>query len=97
MREPREIRPRSKPAWTVPGLVPARFYPDYVSTTKCPLIQLGPNPPAFLIDGQAKPFDPSAFAACVAEAPGYSMGFDATIRTQSIADAARFLQRNLQP
>ena len=84
-------------AWTVPGLVPARFYRDYVSTTKCPLIQLGPNPPAFLIDGQAKPFDPNAFAACVAEAPGYSMGFDATIRTQSLADAARLLQRNLQP
>ena len=79
------------PAWF------PRVFPDYVSTTKCPLIQLGPNPPAFLIDGQAKPFDPSAFAACVAEAPGYSMGFDATIRTQSLADAARLLQRNLQP
>jgi hypothetical protein len=73
------------------------FLPGLRQSKKCPLIQLGPNPPTFLTDGQAKPFDPSAFAACVAEAPGYSMGFDATIRTQSIADAARFLQRNLQP
>jgi len=84
-------------AWTDPGLVPARFYPDYVSTKRCPLILLGPNPPVFLLDGQAKPFDPSAFAACVAEAPGYSMGFDTAVRAQSIIDAVRFLQRNLQP
>jgi hypothetical protein len=31
------------------------------------------------------------------EAPGYSMVFDAAVRAQSIADAVRFLQRNLQP
>jgi dienelactone hydrolase len=62
------IYPGAHHAWTVPGLAPPRFYPDYVSMKKCPLILLGPNPPAFLIDGQTKPFDPSAFAACVAEA-----------------------------
>jgi hypothetical protein len=52
---------------------------------------------ALLIDGEAKPFDPAAFAACVAAAPGYSMGFDAAVRTQSIADAVRFLQQTLRP
>jgi hypothetical protein len=31
------------------------------------------------------------------QAPGYSMGFDAAVRAQSITDAVRFLQRNLQP
>jgi len=78
-------------------LTTARFYPDYVSTKKYLLILLGPQRPALLIDGQARPFDPAAFSACVAAAPGYSMGFDAAVRAQSINDAVRFLQRNLQP
>ncbi|WP_286144420.1 hypothetical protein [Bradyrhizobium sp. NFR13] len=42
--------------------------------------------PALLIDGKAKPFDPAAFGACVSAAPGYWMGFDATVRARSIAD-----------
>ncbi len=84
-------------AWTVPDLVMARFYPDLVSAKKCPLILLGPNRLMLLIDGQAKPFDPGFFGACMKEAPGYSMGFDAAVRTQSIADAVQFLQRNLGP
>ena len=83
-------------AWTVPGLVPARFYPEYVSTKKCPLILLGPNRPVLLVDGQVAPFDPGAFGQCVREAPGYSMGYDAAVRAQSLADAVRFLRRNLQ-
>jgi hypothetical protein len=53
--------------------------------------------PSLLIDGEAKPFDPAAIGACLAAAPGYWTGFDAAVRTQSIADAVRFLQRNLQP
>jgi hypothetical protein len=60
---------------------------------KCPLILLGPKRPALLIDGEAKPFDPATFGACIAAAPGYSMGFDAAVRAQSIADTVRFLQR----
>jgi dienelactone hydrolase len=84
-------------AWTVPDLTTARFYPDLVSTKKCPLILLGPKWPALLIDGEAKPFDPAAFNACVAAAPGYSMGFDTAVRARSIADAVSFLQRSLRP
>jgi dienelactone hydrolase len=84
-------------AWTVPDLPTARFYPDLVSTKKCPLILLGPNRPALLIDGEPKPFDPSAFGACIAAAPGYSMGFDATVRAKSIAEMVSFLERSLQP
>src|SRR5262252_2499334 len=84
-------------AWTVPSLTTLRFYPEYVSTKKCPLILLGPNRPAFLIDGQAKPFDPSSLGACMGEAPGYSMAYDAAVRAQSITDMVQFLRRNLQP
>jgi dienelactone hydrolase len=84
-------------AWTVPDLTTARFYPDLVSTKKCPLILLAPKRPALLVDGEAKPFDPAAFGACVAAAPGYSMGFDAVVRAQSVADAVSFLQRSLRP
>jgi len=91
------IYPGAYHAWTVPDLTAARFYPDLVSTKKCPLILLGPKWPALLIDGEAKQFDPTAFGACVAAAPGYSMGFDAAIRAQSIADTVSFLQRNLRP
>jgi dienelactone hydrolase len=91
------IYPGAYHAWTVPSLVTLRFYPDYISTKKCPLILLGPKQPMLLIDGQAKPFDSSSFGACMGEAPGYSMVFDAAVRAQSITDAVRFLQRNLQP
>jgi len=91
------IYPGAYHAWTVPDQPAARFYPDLVSTKKCPLILLGPKQPALLIDGETKPFDPAAFAACVAAAPGYSLGFDAAVRAQSIADAIRFLQRTLRP
>jgi dienelactone hydrolase len=91
------IYPGAYHAWTVPDLTTARFYPDLLSTKKCPLILLGPKRPALLIDGEPKPFDPAAFGACVAAAPGYSMGFDAAVRDQSIADTISFLQRSVRP
>jgi len=90
------IYPGAYHAWTVPGLA-TRFYPDFVSTKKCPLILLGAKQPALLVDGAAKPFDPAAFGMCAAAAPGYSMGFDAAVRAQSITDAIRFLRRSLRP
>jgi dienelactone hydrolase len=91
------IYPGAYHAWTFPSAGTARFYPEYVSTKKCPLILLGENGPLFLVDGRKKPFSSSFFAACVVEAPGYSVGFDAAVRAQSISDAVRFLQRNLRP
>jgi len=91
------IYPGAYHAWTVPDLTTLRFYPELVSTKKCPVILLGPDGPTFLIDGQAKPFEPGFIGTCMREAPGYSMGFDAAVRTQSIADTVQFLQRNLRP
>jgi dienelactone hydrolase len=90
------IYPDAVHAWTVPG-VPKRFYADYVSPKKCPLLLLGTNRVELLVDGQAKPFDPNVVGACLRAAPGYWMGFDAAVRSQSIADAQRFLRRTLQP
>ena len=84
--------PGAHHAWTVPGLVGLRFYPEYVSTKKCPLILLGSDRPGLLIDGQAQPFEPSSFDACLREAPGYSMSYDAAVRAQSMTDAVRFLR-----
>ncbi|MEY9182362.1 dienelactone hydrolase family protein [Bradyrhizobium sp. USDA 313] len=89
------IYPGAYHAWTVPDLTRARFYPDLVSTKKCPLILLGPKRPVLLIDGEPKPFDPVAFGACLAEAPGYTMGFDAAVRAQSIAATISFLERSM--
>jgi len=90
------IYPGAYHAWTVRDLT-ARFFPDLVSTKKCPLILLGSQPPALLVDGETKPFDPAAFGACLAAAPGYWMGFDATVRARSLSDTVQFLQQNLQP
>lgn len=84
-------------AWTVSDLTKPRFYPDYLSTKKCPVLLLRQGPPMFLIGGEVKPFDPNALAACMREAPGYTMGFNAAARAQSFTDAARFLQKNLRP
>jgi dienelactone hydrolase len=91
------VYPGAYHAWTEPNLPTARFYKELVSTKKCPLILLGQKRPAVLVDGEARPFDPAALGACMAEAPGYSMGFDAAVRVQSLTDTVRFLQRNLQP
>ncbi|WFU20655.1 dienelactone hydrolase family protein [Bradyrhizobium sp. CB3481] len=91
------LYPGAYHAWTVPDVTRARFFSDLVSTKKCPIILLGPKEPAFLIDGATKPFDPASFAACVAAAPGYSVGFDGTVRAQSITDSVRFLQQSLRP
>jgi dienelactone hydrolase len=82
-------------AWTVPSLTTLRFYPEYGSTKKCPLILLGSGRPVLLIDGQPGPFDPSAFGSCMATAPGYSMAFDAAVRARSAAESIGFLQRHL--
>lgn len=91
------IYPGAYHAWTFPGIPTPRFFPDFVSTKKCPLILLGRKAPSLLIDGEAKPFDPATYGTCMASAPGYSMGFDAAARDQSIADMIRFLQANLYP
>jgi dienelactone hydrolase len=90
------VYPGAYHGWTVPDLPTARFYPELVSMKKCPLFLLGPKQPALLIDGEAKPFDPATFAACVPAAPGYSLGFDAAVRTQSVSEAIGFLQRSLR-
>ena len=52
------------------------------------------NAPARDLYGREMPR--STFGKCVAAAPGYSMGFDAAVRAQSINDAVRFLQRTLR-
>jgi len=92
------IYPGAYHAWTASNLTTLRFYPELISTKKCPVLLLASNrPPALLIDGQAKPFEPGSLGKCMAEAPGYSMGFDEAVRARSLADAVRFLQRNLQP
>jgi hypothetical protein len=48
-----------------------------------------------LIDGQLTPFDPNTFGACMAQAPGYSMVYDAAADAKSAAESIGFLQRHL--
>jgi dienelactone hydrolase len=89
------IYPDAYHAWTVPSWTSLRFYPEYPSTKQCPLILLGPARPVLLVDGQTKPFDPGNFGACIAKAPGYSMAYDAAVRTKSSAESIGFLTRHL--
>src|SRR6266851_5467220 len=91
------VYPGAFHAWTVPTLGAPRFYAQYGSARKCPVILFGRGAPTVLVDGRAQPFDPDAFAACRAAGPGYSMAFDATTRTKSTADTVAFLQRYLRP
>jgi dienelactone hydrolase len=84
-------------AWTVPSLTTLRFYPEYPSTKKCPLILIGPNRPSLLVDDQLEPFDPSTFGTCMGKAPGYSMVYDAAVRAKSAAEALGFLRLHLRP
>jgi dienelactone hydrolase len=82
-------------AWSVPNLTTLRFYPEYPSTRQCPLILLGSGRPALLIDGQPALFDPNGFAACMAQAPGYSMVYDEAVRAISSVESIGFLMRHL--
>jgi dienelactone hydrolase len=91
------IYPGAYHAWTVPNLGSPRFYSQYGSTRKCPLILLGRAPPALLVDGLEKPIDPDSLGACMGEGRGYSMGYDASLRTRSSRDTVAFLQRHLKP
>jgi len=91
------IYPNAYHAWTVGDLGAPRFYPNFVSTKTCPLILLGSKQPNLLIGGEAKRFDASIFGSCLAASPGYSMGFNAAVRAQSIADTILFLRHNLGP
>jgi dienelactone hydrolase len=91
------VYPGAFHAWTVPTLGAPRFYAQYLSTRKCPVILFGRGAPTVLVDGRAQPLDPDALAACVAAGPGYTMAFDGTTRTKSTADTLAFLQRHLDP
>ena len=89
------VYPGAFHAWTVPTLGAPRFYAQYLSTRKCPVILFGRGAPTVLVDGRAQPLDPHALAACVAAGPGYTMAFDGTTRTKSIAGTLAFLRRHL--
>jgi dienelactone hydrolase len=91
----RVIYPDAYHAWTVPSLTTLRFYGEYGSTKQCPLILLGSDRPALLVDGHLTAFDPGSFAACMAKAPGYSMVYDEQVRAKSAADSIGFLKRHL--
>src|SRR5258707_7617405 len=91
------VYPGAFHAWTVPTLGAPRFYAQYGSARKCPVILFGRGAPTVLVDGRARPFDPEAFTACRAAGPGYSMAYDATTRARSAADTLAFLARHLRP
>jgi len=91
------IYPGAYHAWTVSTLGAPRFYPEYPSTKTCPLILLGPGRPELLVGGQGLPLDPKALQTCIADSPGYTMGFDSVARAKSAADTIAFLVKQLQP
>lgn len=91
------VYPGAYHAWTVSTLGRARFYPQYGSTRKCPLILFGAGRPTFLVGGKEAPLDVDAMGRCREEGWGYTMAFDALIRAKSTADAVAFLRQHLSP
>jgi dienelactone hydrolase len=91
------IYPGAYHAWTVSSLGAPRFYPRYASTRECPYLLLGSARPTLLVDGRQKPLDPTVLRVCLQEGRGYSMAYDASIRTKSTDDAVAFLLKNLGP
>jgi len=83
-------------AWTVASPGPARFYPQYGSTKRCPYILLGRSGPGLLVDSKEAPFDPGVIDVCLREGRGYSMGYDADLRRKSADDVIAFLKRVLR-
>jgi dienelactone hydrolase len=83
-------------AWTVAGLGPERFYPQYGSTKRCPYILLGERAPGLLVNGKEDPFDPGVIDACLKAGRGYSMGYDADLRRKSANDAIAFVKQALR-
>jgi dienelactone hydrolase len=91
------VYPGAYHAWTVSTLGRARFYPQYESTRKCPLMLFGPSRPTFLVGGTEAPLDLDALQRCLQQGGGYTMAFDASIRARSTADAVAFLRQHLSP
>lgn len=81
-------------AWTVSNLGGAsRFYGQYASTKKCPLLLLRATGPALLVDGQEKPMDPDIMRSCLANGWGYTMAYDAALREKSLAETLAFIRK----
>ena len=91
------VYPGAYHAWTVTTAGSARFYPQLVSTRKCPFILFGAGRVSLLVDGKEAPLDVDIVERCRAEGAGYTMGFDAAVRARSTADAVAFLRRHLSP
>jgi dienelactone hydrolase len=83
-------------AWTVAGLGPGQFYPQYGSTKRCPYILLGQGGPGLLVDGKEASFDPRVIDVCLRAGQGYSMGYDADLRRKSADDVIAFVKQILR-
>jgi dienelactone hydrolase len=91
------IYPGGYHAWTASSLGTPNFYSQYRSTRKCPYLLLGPSSPLLLVEGHARPMDPALMQACLKEGQGYTMGYDADVRAESLRDALAFLSKTLRP
>jgi dienelactone hydrolase len=91
------VYPGAHHAWTQPSIAQPRFFPEHGNLRKCPMLLLGTAGGRMLVDGAEKPMDPAAIEKCRNESRGYTMGFNANTRAQSLAATVAFLKRHLQP
>jgi dienelactone hydrolase len=89
------IYPGAYHAWTVTTLGAPTFYPQYRSTRQCPYLLLGTLPMALLVEGRERPVEPAVMQTCLKEGQGYTMAYDAAVRSESTRDALSFLERAL--
>ena len=88
------VYPGAYHAFTNPTVGRPHFEAAAASTATCATSVLGPGG-GEIRDGAIKPFDAAARAECVKH-KGYSMGYDAKIRDQSLADLIAFLNKTLR-
>jgi hypothetical protein len=63
---------------------------------QCPYLLLGPSQPALLIDGRGRPIEATVMQACLKEGWGYTMAYDAAVRSESTRDTLAFLEKTLR-
>jgi dienelactone hydrolase len=81
-------------AWTEGRFVPSRHNPNLSSARACPTLLLNPAGPLreLTLDGQERETTVEAWRPCLQDSRGYTMGFDAGVRSRSLDDMLDFLK-----
>jgi dienelactone hydrolase len=86
------VYPGAYHSWTSPRFQSARFFPHHASVRTCALLLVDSPPKSWRPETGAEVANFDQWRQCLAN-KGYHMGFDATVRDRSLADAIAFLRK----